>query len=405
MGVNRRRIGALLAAVPLAAGLTGLTGGAAAATPPDRADLRQAMAAVVDAGFAGMQVRIHDEQGDWTGSAGTRTLAGGRVPTNGRFRVGSITKTFVSTVVLQLVGEGKVVLDDPVADYLPQYGFDPRITVRMLLRHESGLFNYTGEPNPDGTLEPGLPLFGADFVANRYRTVTPAEMIAISLAKPLRFTPGTAWRYSNTNYIVAGQLIEQVTGRPWDAQVRDRILRPLGLRETVLPGEWVGVPDPHAHGYYAFHDNGELTVLDATRLNPSWAGSAGEVISTTHDLDTFIRALMGGRLLPPGLLAQMMTPSRFAPYGLGMELLDPGAACGGVHFGHSGSIHGYQSLMFSTPDRSQRLEVSLTTGDADPADPVVAARVRQALNNFLLTAACGRAPAGAPPLSRSLEVA
>jgi D-alanyl-D-alanine carboxypeptidase len=402
MGVSRRRLGALLVAVPLA---VCLTGGTAAATPPDRTDLRQAMTALVDAGIGGVQVRIHDERGDWTGSAGKRTLSGGTVPTDGRFRAGSITKTFVSTVMLQLVGEGRVTLDKPVADYLPRYGFDPRITVRMLLRHESGLFNYTGEPNPDGTIEPGVPLFGEDFVANRYRTVTPDELIAVSLAKPLRFAPGTDWRYSNTNYIVAGQLIKQVTGRSWDVQVRDRILRPLGLRDTVLPGEWVGLPNPHAHGYYAYHDGDRLKVVGATRQNPSWAGSAGEVISTTRDLDRFINAMMGGRLLPPDLLAQMTTSSRFAAYGLGLELLDPGPTCGGVHFGHTGGIHGYQSFMFATPDRTQRLEVSLTTGTADLEDPAVVTRLQEALNNFLLTATCGSTPPEGTQLERQLEVA
>ena len=400
MGVNR--LGALLVAVPLAVGLT--SGTAPAAAQPGHDDLRQAMTALVDAGVAGVQVRVHDDQGDWTGSAGVRRLSGGTVPTNGRFRVGSITKTFVSTVLLQLVAEGRVVLDEPVADYLPRYGFDPRITVRMLLRHESGLFNYTGEPNPDGTVEPGIPLFGKDFEANRYRTVTPEEMLAVALAKPLRFTPGTEWRYSNTNYIVAGLLIERVTGRPWDVQVRDRILRPLGLRQTVLPGEWTGLPNPHAHGYYTFRDEDGLTVLDATRLNPSWAGSAGAIISTTRDLDTFVDALLGGRLLPAGLLTQMMTPSAFAPYGLGLEQVDTGPACGGVHFGHSGSIHGYQSYLYSTPDRTNRVEISITTGDADLSDPAVAAGVQDALVTLVLTSACGGTPPGSAQL-RSLPVA
>lgn len=403
MGVSRRRLGAVLVATTVA---VGLTSGTAYATKPDRTGLQQALAAVVDAGFAGVQLRIHDGQGDWTDSAGVRELSGGTVPTNGRFRVGSITKSFVSTVLLQLVDEGRVALDAPVAGYLPQYGFDPRITVRMVLRHESGLFNYTGEPNPDGTMEPGLPLYGKDFVATRFRSYTPDELIAVSLAKPLRFDPGTSWSYSNTNYIVIGQLIKQVTGTSWDVQVRRRILGPLGLRETVLPGESVGVPNPHAHGYYAFPDNGELTVLDATRLNPSWASSAGEVISTTRDLDTFVDALMGGRLLPADLRAEMMTSSQFAPYGLGLELLDAGPTCGGVHFGHSGSIHGYQSLMFATADATQRVEVSMTTGAADITDPTVATRITAALNNLLLTTMCGgSAPTTRTPTLRPLSVA
>jgi len=145
--------------------------------------------------------------------------------------------------------------------------------------------------------------------------------------------------------------------------------------------------------------------VDATRLNPSWAGSAGAVISTTRDLDTFVNALMGGRLLPSDLQAQMMTSSRFGAYGLGMELLDPGPTCGGVHFGHSGSVHGYLSFMFSTPDRTQRLEVSLTTGSADTADPAVADKLLAAMNTLLLTATCGTATADATPLTRPLLVA
>jgi D-alanyl-D-alanine carboxypeptidase len=134
-------------------------------------------------------------------------------------------------------------------------------------------------------------------------------------------------------------------------------------------------------------------VVDATRLNPSWAGSAGELISTTRDLDTFISALLGGRLLPADLLSEMMTPSLYEGYGLGMELLDAGPTCGGVYYGHTGGIHGYQSLMFSNPNRTTRFEVSLTTGDADLTDPAVLQRLQTALNNVLITAICTIPPA------------
>jgi D-alanyl-D-alanine carboxypeptidase len=388
MGVQGR-LGAALLAAALVTGLTGATADAST----DRPEVRQAMAALHDAGVAGVQLRIHDENGDWVGSAGVRELSGGKVPTNGRFRAGSITKTFVSTVVLQLVNEGRVALDDPIAQYLPRYGFDPRITVRMLLNHTSGLFNYTGEPKPDGTVEPGIPLFGADFAQNRFRDYTPRQLIEVSLSKPARFAPGTSASYSNTNYIVLGQLIERLTGTPWEVQVRQRILGPLGLRDTVLPGRWPDIPGPHAHGYYAYHDNGQFTVLDATRLNPSWAGSAGALISTTRDLDTFISALLGGRLLPAALLAEMKAPSRYAPYGLGLAALDLGPTCGGVHYGHDGSIHGYLSYMFSTPDRGERLELSVTMGAADLDDPAVSQRVLAALNNVIIAAACDSPPA------------
>src|SRR5262245_62723072 len=133
MGVRRRRLGGVLLAATLGLGLTSAT--ASAAPSNDRPEVQQAMDALAAAGIAGVQLRIHDDAGDWTGSAGVRELSGGKVPTNGRFRAGSITKTFVSTVVLQLVDEGRLALDDPIARYLPSYGFDPRITVRMLLQH------------------------------------------------------------------------------------------------------------------------------------------------------------------------------------------------------------------------------------------------------------------------------
>lgn len=385
MGVGRRLGGVLLAAA-LVTGLASTT----ATASPDRPEVRQAMAALHDAGVAGVQLRIHDEDGDWVGSAGVRELSGGKVPTNGRFRAGSITKTFVSTVVLQLVRERKVALDDPIARYLPRYGFDQRITVRMLLQHTSGLFNYTGEPS---TQESGIPLFGREFVQNRFRGYTPGELIAVSLSKPARFAPGTSWSYSNTNYIVIGQLIERLTGTPWSVQVQKRIIGPLGLRDTVLPGKRTDVPGPHAHGYYTFHDSGQFEVIDATRLNPTWAGAAGELISTTRDLDTFISALLGGKLLPATLLAEMKAPSPFVPYGLGLAALDVGPECGGVHYGHDGGIHGYLSFMFSTPDRGERLELSITTGDADLDDPAVAQRVSEALNNLMIAAACDSPPA------------
>jgi D-alanyl-D-alanine carboxypeptidase len=110
-----------------------------------------------------VQLRVHDQRGDWVGSAGVRKLGeAARPPTDGRFRVGSTTKTFTATVVLQLVAEGKIGLDTPAADYLPQFGLDRRITVRMLLQHTSGLFNYTGEYYPDGTVVPGIPWQGKE---------------------------------------------------------------------------------------------------------------------------------------------------------------------------------------------------------------------------------------------------
>jgi D-alanyl-D-alanine carboxypeptidase len=380
--------------------VVGLTTGTASANP-GRDALRQAMTELVAAGAAGVQVRVRDDQGAWVGSAGVRELSGGKVPTNGRFRAGSITKTFVSVVVLQLVDEGEVALDGSVAEYLPEYGLDQRITVRMLLQHTSGLFNYTGEANPDGTIEPGIPLLGEEFAANRFRTYTPDELVAVSLSKPARFEPGTSWSYSNTNYVLAGQLIERLTGTPYAVQVRKRILAPLGLRETTLPGTSPRIPGPHAHGYYAFPDEGRLRVLDVSWVNPTWAGAAGELISTTRDLDTFVTALTGGRLLPADLLAEMrdaLPLTETVGYGLGLMTVDNGPDCGGRYEGHNGGMHGYGSVMLGTADGTRRVEISVTTGAGDSTDPENVSRYSTAYNNVLIAAMCGTAQ----PADRSL---
>ncbi len=403
MGASMRRLGGVVLAGTLVAGLSSAT----ASATPGRDDLRQAMTELAGSGAAGVQLRIHDEKGDWTGAAGMRELAGGKVPTNGRFRAGSITKTFVSTVVLQLVDEGEVVLDDPIDEYLPEYGIDPRITVRMVLQHTSGLFNYTGEPRPDGTIEPGIPLFGKEFEDNQFRTYAPEELIAVALSEPARFEPGTSWSYSNTNYVLAGQLIERLTGKSYDSQVRQRILRPLGLRETVLPGARPNIPGPHAHGYYTYRAEDGLRVLDASRVNPTWAGSAGELISTTRDLDTFITALLGGKLLPADLLAEMREALPIGPadgYGLGLQTIDVGPDCGGVYEGHTGGMHGYQSYLFS--NGAKRLEISVTTDDMDTEDPAAAERFAVALNKVLVVAMCGSAqPANRPTVLDGLAAA
>lgn len=316
----------------------------------DRAAVQKALDDVVALGAQGVQVRLTDGRQQLTARAGAAERGSSRpVPLNGRYRIGSITKTFVSVVVLQLVGEGKVELDQPISRHLP--GLLPdgdRITVRMLLQHTSGLHDYTADLFADL----------ADFETLRWRTWQPSELIALSTAEPLDFEPGSRWSYSNTNYVVLGELIAKLTGRPYGDAVERRVLKPLGLRDTSVPGTRVDVPGPHAHGYLRYAP-GKFT--DATRLNPSMAHAAGEMISTTADTDRFVDALLGGELLEPALLAEMLRTSELSPdYGLGVERVD--VPCGKVAHGHSGGIPGYSSLVISTDDTRQRLELSVTTG-------------------------------------------
>jgi D-alanyl-D-alanine carboxypeptidase len=295
-------------------------------------------------GAAGAQVRITAGGRQLTARSGVARLGASRgVPVNGRFRIASVTKTFTATVILQLVGERRLALDDSVSRYLP--GLLPdgdRITVRMLLQHSSGLHNYSDDLTGDP--------------AELQRHWDPRDLVAMAIAHPLNFPPGTASRYSNSDYIVAGLLVEHLTGRPWAAAVRDRIIRPLGLHDTTLPGDRTTIPGPHAHGYT--QRGGAL--VDVTAMNPSVGWAAGEIISTTADLDTFTAALFAGRLLAPAQLTDMTTVSPAdGAYGLGLSTNV--LACGVRVWGHTGDVPGYDTLLASTRDGHLRLQLSLTT--------------------------------------------
>ncbi|MEU8379997.1 serine hydrolase domain-containing protein, partial [Streptosporangium sp. NPDC048865] len=283
-------------------------------------------------------------------------------PVDGHFRIGSTTKTFTATVVLQLVAEDRIGLDSPVDDYLPEFGLDRRITVRMLLRHTSGIFNHTGEYEEDGTVVPGIPWSGREWVDNRFRTYRPEELVEVALSRPARFEPGTDWSYSNTNYVLARLLIEKVTGRSFAEELRRLILEPLGMSGTVAPGTSTEVPEPHAHSYYRYEEAGQEKTIDVTRQNPSWISAGGDMISTTLDLRTFFSALMGGRLLPAPLLAEMREPHPKIGYGLGIFAQDLGPD-GGTVFHHNGGIDGSAALMYSTSDGGTTLTASLTYVD------------------------------------------
>ncbi|SOB85512.1 serine hydrolase domain-containing protein [Streptomyces sp. 1331.2] len=340
-----------------------------------RPELRQAMEEIVASGFLGVQLRVNDERGEWVGGAGVRELGGTSAPlTEGHFRVGSITKSFVATTVLLLVAEGRIGLDAPVVGYLPGFGLDRRITVRMLLQHTSGIFNHTGELGADGTFEPGVAWRGKEWVDGRFRSYPAEELVRLSLSKPPRFAPGTDWSYANTNYVLARLVVESVTGRPFAEEFRRLVLRPLGMTGTVAPGTSPELPEPHHHGYYRYEDAGQQRTIDITRHNPSWVSGGGDMISTTRDLHTYFSALMGGRLLPAGLLAEMRTPEAKAGYGLGVFVQDTGA--GGTLFHHNGATIGSAALMYSTPDGRTTLTAGLNYVD-DP-DVSIAAAFQQA---------------------------
>ncbi|MGW5572261.1 serine hydrolase domain-containing protein [Nocardia thailandica] len=352
---------------------------------PDRPELDKALEDIVASGLTGMTLRVNDERGEWVGSAGAAVLGEpGRPPVDGHVRIGSNTKTFTATVVLQLVAEGRIALDAPVLDYLPEFALDERITVRMLLQHTSGIFNFTGEYYPDGTMVPGIPATtaGKEWVDNRFKTYQPHELVRLALSKPARFEPGTDWSYSNTNYVLARLLIEKVTGRTVAEEMQRLILGPLGLTGTVVPSTRTEIPAPHAHAYYRYEDDGQECTVDVTEHNPSWISSGGDMISTSRDLHTFISALMAGKLLPAELLAEMCTP-RPTPipdmgYGLGVFVQHTEW---GTVITHNGGAAGHAALMFSTPDGGKTLTATLNY--VDDADLSLAVAFQQATHRLV----------------------
>ncbi|WP_433177041.1 serine hydrolase domain-containing protein [Actinoallomurus sp. CA-150999] len=294
-------------------------------------------------------IRVTDRVGGWTAASGVTDLASGRpADPNGHLRIGSVTKTFVATVLLQLCDEGRLRLDDPVERHLP--GVVPNgehITVRQVLGHTSGLHDYMSEPGYSTNRWRG---------DARFRSYSPRQLLKVAFAEPPNFPPGEGWRYSNTNYVVAGLLIEKLTGRPYGVEITRRILRPLHLTQTSVPGNRSGLPHPYAHGYEALTDG---RVVDATRMNPSLDWAAGEMISTTRDLDRFFDALLGGRLIRAASLAAMRavrdTGAGF-DYGLGLQKYT--LPCGSTVWGHSGELIGYLTFAFRADD-GRRMTLSL----------------------------------------------
>ncbi|MFH8370601.1 serine hydrolase domain-containing protein [Streptomyces sp. NPDC018031] len=355
-GRRRRGLPVLtsLGAVLLAAS----TGPTAAAEPRQAGPLQQRVNAIHATGAVGVFAEVTSPAAHDSARAGTAGPGTGRpMPHDGRFRIGSATKTFTATVVLQLVDEGRLSLEDTVERWLPGVVRDngndgSRITVRQLLQHTSGI--------PD--MLPEIPaLNSADgYRSERFRTYTPEELVRLAQQRSPDFSPGADWSYSNTNYVLAAMIIHEVTGRSWADEVDKRIIRPLGLEGTSAPRAFPFIPGPHARGYTAF---GTGTSVDVTALNPSMAVGSGSIISTTHDLNRFYSALLGGDLLDPARLGEMTTttpaPALGVRYGLGLGEIP--LSCGGSYFGHFGELLGYRTWVGVSPDGARSVSVYVTS--------------------------------------------
>ncbi|MFG3510438.1 serine hydrolase domain-containing protein [Streptomyces sp. NPDC047821] len=357
----------------------------AATTPappaPDMEGVTAALNAAMANGAPGAMARFTGPDGVQTRAVGVRDrVSGAAMDTRARFRVGSVSKTFSSVVLLQLVDEGRVELDAPVNRYLPGLLPDDRITVRHLLTHRSGLADYT-----DKMFAQTVP----GFESVRNRVFTYQELVDLSLAEPRTTEPGVAYKYSNANFVVVGMLIEKITGKPVNQEYQRRIIKPLGLRNTSYVHPDTRIQGLHARGYL-HPDEAGAALVDSTEQTVSWAQSAGAVVSSPADLNTFMTALMRGRLLSPRTLEAMttVTPTDAANtrfYGLGLRRYD--LSCGAQVFGHTGTVQGYYTYAFATRDGRRSLSAMANTSNRGAANT--------ALGGSLEAAFCGKKPAAA----------
>jgi D-alanyl-D-alanine carboxypeptidase len=291
----------------------------------------------------GVVAGLVSEQGEWFSTSGVRNLAtNSPLTASDRFQIGSITKTFVATTVLQLVESGVLKLDDTLSKWLPstlvgRIPFSNEIKISQLLNHTSGIFNYV-----DIIFDQGTSLFN---------TWTTEELIAFTYDRPPYFTPGTSWTYSNTNYVLLGEIVEAATGMNLSQVIRERILNPLGMNNTFFATEEnvSGV----VNGYWDIDGDGRLN--DVSFLNLSWAGASGNMVSNAQDLAHFAEALFGGKLLQPTTLQQMLTlvdtpnSNTFNGYGFGIARL---RNVEGVVYGHNGLTLGYRANLWYSPEES-----------------------------------------------------
>jgi D-alanyl-D-alanine carboxypeptidase len=323
---------------------------------------RAALRALVEkGGLPGAAAKVRDGKGTWFGESGHADTGTGRKRSAGEhFRGASITKTFVATVLLQLEAEGRLNLDDTVERWLPGLlrgnGYDgSEVTLRRLLNHTSGIANYTDDPAfLHDSAGPGFP-------EHRYDTHTPEELVAIALRRPPQSGQESEPSYSNTNFVIAGMVIEKATGHSYAQEITRRILRPLKLRGTSFPGTSPHMPKPHPVGYSRLHqDDPGAEIHDATEQNMTWLGAAGDVISTSGDLNRFQRALVKGHLLPQRQMKEMfeeVPAGHGTGYGLGVEFAR--LSCGVKVVGKSGRTNGSLSAMVGTLDGEHQLTFNI----------------------------------------------
>ncbi len=311
----------------------------------------------------GAIVGIWGPNGNYVRTFGVADQAGGEpMQTDFYHRIGSQTKTFTVTGVLQLADQGKLRLDDPIADFVDGVPGGDTITLRQLARMQSGLANYSESD-----------AFQQAFFADPFQNFTPQQLLDYAFAEPVKFPPGQGFLYCNTNTVLLGLVVEKVSGQSLPDYIHDHITEPLGMGHTSFPTT-NAFPKPHAQGYTTQNaDNSETT---ATDWNPSWGWAAGAMISTLEDMHIWVPALASGKLLSPEMQAQRLetvTPPDTPPgdgYGMGIFNI-------GGWIGHNGSLPGYQTVGVYLPDKETTLVIFTNTdieyNGQEPSTPLAKA--------------------------------
>ncbi|MGC9934445.1 serine hydrolase domain-containing protein [Priestia aryabhattai] len=329
-------------------------------TQRDRTAVKQAMRDTLQLGYPGILAKIHKGGKTWSYAAGIADLRTKKpMKTDFRFRIGSVTKTFIATVLLQLAGENRLNLDDSIEKWLPGViqgnGYDGnQITIRQILNHTSGIADYVNSKDFD--------------IMDTKKSYTADEFVKMGISLPPDFPPGKGWSYSNTGYVVLGMLIEKVTGNSYAEEVENRIIEPLDLSNTFLPGNSSVIPGTkHARGYFQLDGASELE--DVTYINPG--SSDGDMISTADDLNKFFSYLLSGQLLKEQQLKQMLTtvPTGREGTGYGLGIYETKLPNGVSIWGHRGIVLGFTTFAGGTLGGKHTLAVNLNSFKADSPDP------------------------------------
>lgn len=316
---------------------------------------------MVQEGATSVQLRTVTDGTVVDTAVGSRDQRGTPIQNQSHTRAASITKTMVATVILQLRDEGKIDLDKTIDNYVGKdvVGSD-KITVRQLLNHTSGLQEYLASiPHYDIN---SYPTTDTKYKLMKLQGYNTRDLLRFINSRPLAHEPGSKFAYANANYVVAGEIINRVTGKSYGKNIQERIFNKLGMKNSIMPGQSIWLPEPAVHGYQdiSHPEIGGTGFVDMAIQNPSQVNASGELISTTGDLATFMKGLVSGKLISQASLKEMTTASPQSPvYGLGIFTRQ--TPCG-ITYSHGGNLYGYATEMYTKADGSKQVAVASAEG-------------------------------------------